>query len=132
MHQNILASTIVLGHDSDIGLDELPDQMQALVTELNTNKSLSLIGITHKYPDVIMEYNIPLDNHSEKLTINYNTKSHLFTIHWGFFGRNWDKRMEVIAEIAAYEGLIMNANLPFTPSYDEKSRVLRVYLAASE
>ena len=126
MHQNILASTIVLGKDSQIALDQLPDQLKSLMDQLKSNNAVSLIGITHKHPVILMEFNIPLDNHSAKLTVEYNTKTQLFTIQWGFFGRNWKDRMNIIAETAALEGLMLNGTLTYEPKYNDNSRVLDI------
>ena len=124
MHQNILASTIVLGKDSQIDFEQLPDQMQSLASQLKLNEETRLIGITHNQPVISMEFNIPLNNHSAKLTVDFNTKTHMFTIQWGFFGMNWRNRMNIIAETASLEGMILYGTLPYEPVYNENSRVL--------
>ena len=69
-----------------------------------------------------MDYNIPLNNHSAKFIINYNTQTKIFKIQWGFFGINWENEMNKIAQLVALEGVLLNANLPYEPSYSENNR----------
>ena len=124
MHQNILACTIAQGKDSHISLDQLPDQLQDLVHRIQTNNKVDLLGITHSHPLICMEYNIPLNNHSAKLTINYNTQTQMLTLQWGFFGMNWSERMNFIARMMSIESILLGCDLAYEPLYNENSRSL--------
>ncbi len=110
MHQNILASTVIMGQALQIANEELPDILQLLVKQLNKVKNLDLLGITLTPPKLILEYNLPLRNHGAKFLFEYDlrTKCLVFTAH--FFGHNgYGNRMDTIAEFAKLEGRFIDA-----------------------
>lgn len=122
-HQNILASTTILNKKSMMSFEDLPKKLQPFLTEISENKEMDLLSIIHHYPVVELEFNIPLDHHSAKLILAFNTKTNTLILHSKFFGQNWNDRMNVIGKIAEIEGLLVGDILQ-QPYYNNDSHVL--------
>jgi len=122
-HQNILASVGILGKKSIISCEDLPEKIQPILSKISKIQNIDLLSINHHYPVVEIEFNIPLDNHSAKLILEYNTKTKSLTLNGKIFGRNWNQRMTIISKIAEIEGLLVG-DVVQKPFYNENSRIL--------
>lgn len=124
MHQNILASTVILGSDTKISMNQLPSELHPLFLKLKSDNKTEFLGITHQNSEITMEYNIPLNNHSAKMILNYDKQNKHLDLQLKFFGRNWNGRMDEIARIASIEGLLLDAKVISEPLYSEECRSL--------
>lgn len=120
-HQNILASLVVIGKDVEIPIAHLPQELQPLLQVLQADRTIDLLGYRHEPPSVYLEYNIPMDNHSAKLILEYNTNTQTLMLHWNFFGRNWEDRMNLIANIAAMEAMFLNSKCLSESVFNKKN-----------
>ncbi len=122
-HQNILASIAELNKKSIPSDADLPKIIQPFITEIKQAKNAHLLHVTHRHPIIELEFNIPLDNHSAKFILEFNTKTKSLVINGKFFGMNWNNRMFLIGRIAEMEGLLAGEVLQ-QPVYHEDSRSL--------
>jgi hypothetical protein len=127
MHQNILSSTLVVEEVKGIKSNKVPAALSSLKTAIDNLGSTQLFGVRQDYPLVTMEYNIPLQNHSVKLTVRYNMQSKTFEIEWGMFGKNWSDRMTQLENLLYWDGVLLGADMPNRPRYNETQRDLTVF-----
>lgn len=120
-HQNILASLVILQKKNKTPLSHLPAELQVLLQVLQSRKKISLLGMRHEPPKVYLEYNMPLSNHSAKFILEYNIQTKTLLFHGSFFGKNWSYRMNLIARIAAMEGILLNSKFLYTPVYNSEN-----------
>lgn len=124
MHQNILASTTILGNDEQISSHDLPEPIQSIVNTLAANPSIQHLNTIHQPPNILLEYNIPLQNHSAKVTLDYNTEERTLLLRGEFFGRNWNWRMDYLSLFTALDGALLGGDLLNVPIYDNNKGVV--------
>ncbi len=122
-HQNILTSLALL-FPNKIVYSQLPELIQPFLNEFKTLKtrplrdrravsyeyehSLECLSVTHEYPVISIDYNLPLRNHAAKFIIEYNQQTQQTQLHAKFFGGNWGNRMTVIYRFAYIEAQFLN------------------------
>lgn len=128
MHQNILATTSFLGRNEEI-IKQLPTDLKSLHTALVKqgrgglySKNFSLLSIVHSYPIVGMEYNYPLNNHSAKLTVQYDQKTQKTTLHFHIFGHNQRERMSRIVMFSRWEEILLGLQVKKEAQYNDATR----------
>lgn len=130
MHQNILASTSFLSKNEK-NIAYLPEVLKNLHKELikkrpylRFNPNFYLLGLSHSYPLLSMEYNYPLHNHSAKLKVLYEQKSQKLSFHFYIFGRNLGRRMDEIAIYSNWEARLLKIDIKKEAKYNDYSREL--------
>lgn len=135
-HQNILTSTAFLDQENRLPIETLPGPLQPMVKSiLNINidrgrlKTKSeLLNLSHQYPFVTLDFNFPLRDHSIQYQLIYNQLDQSLTFNLKFFGANeWD-RMDVIANLAHLEMVLLGAELLTIPKFNEYSLGLEIEL----
>ncbi len=122
-HQNILTSLALLSQNN-INYSQLPDIIQPFLNEFRTLRTqqvldsrlgaydpghpLELLSVTHEYPIVSLDYNLPLRNHAAKFIIEHDQRTQQTQLHAKFFGYNWHNRMFILRQLAYTEGLFLN------------------------
>ncbi len=122
-HQNILTSLTLLSPEK-IDYSRLPEIIQPFLNEFRTLKtrpltnvfagtreqvhSLECLSVTHQYPIISIDYNLPLRNHASKFIIEYNQQTQQTQLHAKFFGGNWSDRMTSLCRLAHIEAQFLN------------------------
>ncbi len=126
-HQNILASTIFLGKDSQIKQELLSKDLQPILEHFANaegSKKIDLLGIEHNYPLIRLEFNLPLRNHAAKFVFEYNQINHGIKLKTNFFGNNIGNYMSKACKLASQEGLLLESLGVHTkqhPTYNHSS-----------
>jgi len=116
-HQNALMSTLILDKTNEINIDIFPEKLQPLLKTLQNNTSIHLVSTSYQLPNIVLEYNVPLDNHSAKFIFEFNKQTNSLTVHGKFFGENWYKRMDGIAKMAKLECEFYQGKIVREPHY---------------
>jgi len=128
MHQNIIASTIVLAKETQISVSSLPAQIQPLIQSLTTieiyGNKVDLLNIENNYPRIHLEYNLPLRTHAAKIFIDYDSVKQTVAIKFDLYSVNLNGRMNRICDLATTEGKIfelLGLRVKQSPTYNEAS-----------
>jgi hypothetical protein len=129
-HQNILSSIQYLTEDIQLRQQDLPDVFQPFLKQINTNESYSkgmtmqLLSIRHHHPIIELEYNIPLQNHSAKCFLKYNSLTENIQFKFQMYGMNWANRMSAIAVMASIESQLLDVKVKQEPRYSNQTNTL--------
>lgn len=122
-HQNVLVCTVYHAQDSSILPSQMPEEIQPLLNELTKKESrypdVILLNSTSQFPNLHLEFNVPLGSHSVKFTIDYNKITHKMLITNHFFGGDEHGRINLVQNLANKELKFLGA-VPRKNSYYQK------------
>lgn len=130
MHQNLLSAIAVLNRAGEIPVEYLPEALRPLFQTFQQggqgggSSKLELLNMSHSYPHLNFEYNLPLRNHSARFTIIYNQQSQQIIFHGHIFGRELGYRMEVIADLIRAEGPLFHFDIKKEPSFSNRAQAI--------
>ena len=124
MHQNILAAVAVLNPATQIPIEQLPELLQPLLQAFQSIPNINLLSISHQYPLLCLEYNLPLANHAATFILEYNQQTQQLDMNGCIFGLDNLGRMQPLADMIDIEGLLLDLEVKKKPYYSERAHVI--------
>ena len=127
IHQNILSAiSIVRDEVITTPINSLPDELHPLLsafaaTGSSVSAEMNLLSVTHHFPMLTLEYNLPMANHSAKFIIEYNQNTRQVTLQGQLFGGNWQNRMDDLVKYINMDGLAFAVQVKKPPEFSEKT-----------
>lgn len=122
MHQNTIAAISQLKGEASLTLEDFPKPLQPMLTALENiecyGNKLKLINMEQKYPNIFLEYNLPLRNHSAKFYVQYDKVSNKCRLSFKIFGHNGGGRMDYISTIMQLFPRLNSLTTAREPRYD--------------
>jgi hypothetical protein len=109
-HQNMIITIAILNKKLGLETQLLPPFLERMAETLGSivvsGVKTSLVGIDYHYPQITINFNMPLNNHSATMEVNYNkNKAGQAILLFKVFGHNEYNRMNSIVTLATLAGL---------------------------
>lgn len=124
-HQNILSAISIMSGSNKRAFHTLPDQLHEML-EIFHPTDLKLIHVSHKYPHLILEYNLPLGNHAMKLLLDYDQKTQKILIRGNAFGNFAGSEINQLMKLFELEGMLLGVTGKQQPHYSELSHTMNL------